>query len=468
MKKFLSMVCAVALAALCAVPAFAEATPGEAANTAAASITAENASTEKGASFAKSIADYYTANPTVPVTKQNANAAATVINAHADKAIANGSFDKDTIKKVYPSTGSVTNAVAVQTIEKSQISNLSLTKKDDNTLVLSATWTGTQPSAGANIAVYGMDTSAAYQIVFVDDAGNRTTIDSVSKVADGVVVFWVPHFSTYEIVKVSAAADTAPTVPVTKQNANAAATVINAHADKAIANGSFDKDTIKKVYPSTGSVTNAVAVQTIEKSQISNLSLTKKDDNTLVLSATWTGTQPSAGANIAVYGMDTSAAYQIVFVDDAGNRTTIDSVSKVADGVVVFWVPHFSTYEIVKVSAAADTAPATTAPATTTVDAAAVDAQFYTCKACGYHNWTGTVGGYKCDHCGHIEAKDLSSYPNVKGTATLPTATSAAASNNIIKATGADMSMVVLAVLALAAALVAGFACIVRKQGLGK
>ena len=316
MKKFLSMVCAVALAALCAVPAFAEATPGEAANTAATSITAENASTEKGASLAKSIAVYYTTNPTVPVTKQNANAAATVINAHADKAIADGSFDKDTVKKVYPSTGSVTNAVAVQTIEKSQISDLSLTKKDDNTLVLSAAWTGTQPSAGANIAVYGMDTSAAYQIVFVDGAGNRTTIDSVSKVVDGVVVFWVPHFSTYEIVKVSAAAGTAP--------------------------------------------------------------------------------------------------------------------------------------------------------ATTTVDAAAVDAQFYTCKACGYHNWTGTVGGYKCDHCGHIEAKDLSSYPNVKGTATLPTATSAAASNNIIKATGADMSMVVLAVLALAAALVAGFACIVRKQGLGK
>ena len=210
MKKFLSMVCAVALAALCAVPAFAEATPGEAANTAATSITAKNASTNEGAAFAKSIANYYTANPTVPVTKQNANAAATVINAHADKAIADGSFDKDTVKKVYPGTGSVTNAVAVQTIEKSQISNLSLTKKDDNTLVLSATWTGTQPSAGANIAVYGMDTSAAYQIVFVDDAGNRTTIDSVSKVADGVVVFWVPHFSTYEIVKVSAAADTAP------------------------------------------------------------------------------------------------------------------------------------------------------------------------------------------------------------------------------------------------------------------
>ena len=81
MKKFLSMVCAVALAALCAVPAFAEATPGEAANTAATKITAKNASTNEGAGFAKSIADYYTANPTVPVTKQNANAAATVIPA---------------------------------------------------------------------------------------------------------------------------------------------------------------------------------------------------------------------------------------------------------------------------------------------------------------------------------------------------------------------------------------------------
>ena len=32
MKKFLAMLCAVALAALCAVSAFAEATPGQAAN----------------------------------------------------------------------------------------------------------------------------------------------------------------------------------------------------------------------------------------------------------------------------------------------------------------------------------------------------------------------------------------------------------------------------------------------------
>ena len=118
--------------------------------------------------------------------------------------------------------------------------------------------------------------------------------------------------------------------------------------------------------------------------------------------------------------------------------------------------------------------PATTArptltalprPAAAAAEAARVDAQFYTCPACGYHNWTGTVGGYKCDHCGHIEAKDLSSYPNVKGTATLAAASSTkAVGTNPIKATGADMNLMVLAVLVLAAAMVGGFACVARKH----
>lgn len=326
MKKFLSLICAAALAVMCAVPAFAEATPGQAANESAEKITAVTAATDEGAAYAKTIADYYTANPTEPVTKKNADAAATVINAHADKAIENGTFDKSSIAKLYPSNSNVTNAIAIQTIESSKITNVSLTKKDDNTLVLSAEWAGGQPTGGANVAIYGLDANASYQIVFVDKDGNRTTIDSVNKNGSSIV-FWVPHFSTYEIVKVAVAP---------------------------VATGSSDTDTAS--------------------------------------------------------GVDAAA-----------------------------------------------------------VDAAAVDAQFYTCPACGYHNWTGTVGGYKCDHCGHIEAKELSSYPNVKGTATLPTATSAvASSNSIIKATGADMSLVILAVLVLAAALVVSFASIVRKQGLGK
>ena len=32
------------------------------------------------------------------------------------------------------------------------------------------------------------------------------------------------------------------------------------------------------------------------------------------------------------------------------------------------------------------------------------DSAYYTCKACGYHDWTAVDGGYKCDHCGYVES----------------------------------------------------------------
>lgn len=245
-----------------------------------------------------------------------------------------------------------------------------------------------------------------------------------------------------------------PTNTVAKNQANAAMCVINA------------VDTEVNRVGKNATVSNYVTFEAPDANNVTVQSLTQQDGNTWVLTAS-ASTQPKMGVLMAVYGLG-GGSYQLVYVADDGTEATYDTQVASTNNAIVFWVPHFSTYKIVRVSTVADTAPAAAASATTTVDAAAVDAQFYTCKACGYHNWTGTVGGYKCDHCGHIEAKDLSNYPNVKGTATLPTATSAAASNNIIKATGADMSMVVLAVLALAAALVAGFACIVRKQGLGK
>ena len=47
------------------------------------------------------------------------------------------------------------------------------------------------------------------------------------------------------------------------------------------------------------------------------------------------------------------------------------------------------------------------------------DSVYYTCPACGYHNWTATDAGYRCDHCGYLESvKQLSGYANVKGTYT--------------------------------------------------
>lgn len=51
------------------------------------------------------------------------------------------------------------------------------------------------------------------------------------------------------------------------------------------------------------------------------------------------------------------------------------------------------------------------------------DSDYYTCPACGYHNWTATDAGYRCDHCGYLESvKQLSGYANVKGTYTPGTA----------------------------------------------
>ena len=55
------------------------------------------------------------------------------------------------------------------------------------------------------------------------------------------------------------------------------------------------------------------------------------------------------------------------------------------------------------------------------------DSVYYTCPACGYHNWTATDAGYRCDHCGYLESvKQLSGYANVKGTYTPGSATTTA------------------------------------------
>lgn len=252
-----------------------------------------------------------------------------------------------------------------------------------------------------------------------------------------------------------------PTLAVSNNMAVVAKDVIN----------QSNSNEVVRTYTSD-SVSNYVTVEAPDASKVTVNSLKKENDTTWVLNAT-TNDQPEMGVLLAVYGLE-NGSYQLVYVGDDGTRTTYDTQVGYANNAVVFWIPHFTTYEIVKVAGASSsgsTSSGSTSSTTVTANnAAAVDAEFYTCPACGYHDWTGTEGGYKCDHCGHIEAKDLSKYPNVKGTATLPTTTAsaAAASGKVIKATGADMNLVVLVVLAIAAAMVAGFACVVRKQGLGK
>lgn len=72
---------------------------------------------------------------------------------------------------------------------------------------------------------------------------------------------------------------------------------------------------------------------------------------------------------------------------------------------------------------------ATPAPAATT--APSDHTTYYTCPACGTHNWTATTSGYRCDNCGYLETgKQLSGYGNVKGTYT-PSSTPAPTASKV-------------------------------------
>lgn len=259
------------------------------------------------------------------------------------------------------------------------------------------------------------------------------------------------------------AANANPSEPLTNEQADAMSSVVNA-----IIEAEPKANAMVKV-PASETVANPVSFQTVYENKITNVSLTKQDDKTLVLSADWADEdgEPDYPILVGVSGLQSGAEYQLVRVK--AERATYSKPVTCVNGVVSFVVPGFSSYEIVRVKdAPAEGGTTSTVTATAPVDAAKVDAEFYTCPACGYHNWTGVNGGYKCDNCGHIECKDLSSYPNVKGTATLTAGTATTSATNPIKATSANLDMVVLFVLAVAAAVVGGGALVVKKQGLGK
>lgn len=111
---------------------------------------------------------------------------------------------------------------------------------------------------------------------------------------------------------------------------------------------------------------------------------------------------------------------------------------------------------------AAPAAPVTTAARTATPD----DSQYYTCVACGHHNWTATADGYKCDTCGHLETKQISGYKNVKGTyaPTASSAKTAAATASTIPQTSDEMPIVPIAIIAIAALLGLGVTAYMKKK----
>lgn len=96
---------------------------------------------------------------------------------------------------------------------------------------------------------------------------------------------------------------------------------------------------------------------------------------------------------------------------------------------------------------------------------------YYTCPACGYHDWTATAEGYKCNHCGYLESvKQLSGYGNVKGVYEPKTSAAAAASagNSVaasaIPQTSDDLPLTALIVVAIAALVGLGIVVVMKKR----
>lgn len=128
-----------------------------------------------------------------------------------------------------------------------------------------------------------------------------------------------------------------------------------------------------------------------------------------------------------------------------------------------------------------DSSNTTTTPAATPAPTAAPQQSgsnitYYTCQACGYHDWTATAEGYKCNHCGYIESvKQLSGYGNVKGvyepkTSTAAAQTGAAASGTVSSAipqTGDEQPITALVVVAVAALLGLGVTVVMKKRNNG-
>lgn len=157
-------------------------------------------------------------------------------------------------------------------------------------------------------------------------------------------------------------------------------------------------------------------------------------------------------------------------------------------GVLTFTNPNgFSVFTIstqefdLSTNDTTDSSNTTTTPAATPAPTAAPQQSgsnitYYTCQACGYHDWTATAEGYKCNHCGYIESvKQLSGYGNVKGvyepkTSTAAAQTGAAASGTVSSAipqTGDEQPIAALVVVAVAALLGLGVTVVMKKRNNG-
>ena len=134
---------------------------------------------------------------------------------------------------------------------------------------------------------------------------------------------------------------------------------------------------------------------------------------------------------------------------EQGIQFTMTSFSPVA----ISWAP------VKEVPAEKEPEPSTTTvtstPAPSVAPAPSDTTTYYTCPACGRHDWTATEDGYRCDNCGYLEStRQLSGYGNVQGSYTPGNAPAAGKTTiGTLPQTGDESHLLVWVALLVVAAL---------------
>lgn len=120
--------------------------------------------------------------------------------------------------------------------------------------------------------------------------------------------------------------------------------------------------------------------------------------------------------------LDTNEELGLYYIDEETGKLELqDTEVTVENGNLQFDIGHCSSYLVAAKSAMDEPPAAPDAPAAVTATPAPTAAPadgivYYTCPACGHHDWTATDAGYRCDACGYLESvKQLSGYGNVRG-----------------------------------------------------
>ena len=154
--------------------------------------------------------------------------------------------------------------------------------------------------------------------------------------------------------------------------------------------------------------------------------------------------QPGSGQTLTFSGLEPGKQYSIYARRPATDSTFASAALKL----------DVTTASASSGSAGGSSASGTSSGTSSSSGTAAQQATpYYTCPACGTHNWTATAEGYRCDNCGHIVTAQLSGYGNVKGSYDPATASGTAANTaSAIPQTGDSSEPALWAVVCLLSA----------------